>query len=157
MYEEHQHGNPIHKPKPSSPPKPISPLILSLMVLVPFMAFVPFFAVVDYYIEGSVVHVNGTVTDQWYPYSGMISNSSDPISWIEVDGKRYVAREVDFDRFGDTGASLEGEYKKGDHLEMNLFPYRPYSTWNDTPAFWALLIMVPLFIEQFILMKFKFR
>lgn len=124
---------------------------MALAVLVITLAFAPLFAIVDHHIESSVVRVDGILTDQeFYGSPGLISNGSDPISWVEVDGKRYVASEVDFNRFGDRGDSLQGRYKVGDHIEMDLFPYRPYSTWNDIPAFWMLLFMPAMAAGSFV-------
>lgn len=99
------------------------------------------FKIVDDHIESSVTHVNGTFEKECSYYSGFISNSSDPWPWIQVDGKQYIARKVDFDRFGDVGDSLIGRFEKGDPVDMDLFPYRPYNTWNDTPTFWIILFM----------------
>ena len=158
MFEDHQHGNPIHKPRPIPPSKPIPPFYLFVIVLVTMWSTVPPFAIIDNYVEGSVEHVNGTVTDfNYYGGTGGLQNDSDPISWIEVDGKKYVARDVKLEGFGDVGHSLRGDYKIGDPIERDLFPYRPYAFFNDTPGFMMLFVIFPMMLTLLMWTRWRLR
>ena len=155
MYEDTLRGNPIHKPKPRPPPEPMPPLHQSIFVLAFVLSIVPGFALADYWVESSVVHVEGTFEKECNYYTGgVISNGSEPMNWIQVDGEKYIAREVDFDRFGDTGDSLIGRFDKGDQVDMDLFPYEPYNLVWDGHLIFVLVLIFPLLTITYIRMRY---
>lgn len=158
MQDFPHHGNP---PKPIPPPKEsIGDILIyfSLFILLSILIFTPFFAVIDFHIEGTVTFVNGTFEDECnYWGGGHLQNSSNPLNWIQIDGERYIAREVDFDRFGDVGNSLIGKFQPGDNVQMRLFPYKTYNFWNDSPAMWATLYCLPMGIALWSIIIFRIR
>ena len=121
------------------------------------LLFLPFFAIVDTHIENSITSVNGTFEQECYYGGKYISNSSDPWPWIRVDGEKYIAREVDIDRWGDVGASLIGRFEPGDQVSMDLFPYKTYNFWNDTPGWWMIMYCLPVGMVNFVFFHFRFR
>lgn len=119
-------------------------LLLSILSL-PFL----FIEGEDRWVEGSITHVNGTVTDRSFiVHTGSLSNGSDPLDRIEVDGEWYMAYEVDLDRWGDRGKSIARDYKVGDHIEMDLFPKSPFWIFRDGMIG---MMFLPLFMISFML------
>ena len=109
----------------------LSVLLISLSIAV--------FSAIDLYLEDQVEDVSGIVTGECrYGSAGLISNSSDPINWIEVDGDKYVWKRVNLDGIGDFDDSVLDEYEKGDPINETLMPYRPYAMYYDLPAFTVL-------------------
>jgi len=133
-------------------------IYISFLIILMTLVFTPIFALVDNHIENSIEYVNGTFEEECnYWAGGGLQNSSNPLSWIKVDGNKYIAREVDLERFGDTGKSLIGDFQPGDHIEMELFPYKTYNFWHDSPGMWMIVFIFPAGIASWAFGYLSFR
>ena len=116
------------------------------------------FSALDLHLESQIEMVNGTVTGKcrYYEPGDLVTNSSNPLPHIEVDGKEYICREVELDGIGDFGSSIYDDYQIGDHIEMKLMPYHPYSIWYDTPTLIIFIWMPYIFGLLWIVVRIRF-